>query len=294
MKSLLATLLLLFSFSVFAQDTSDKAQIETTLNNYLDGFYKGDTLKLKAALKPRLYKFGYWKNKESGEYEYYDQMTYDKAIDFAKRIKKNNQQKGDDVIRKAEVLEISNHIAAAKVIGFWGVDYMLLSKEGGKWMIEQVIWEGPLEKTHLGKTTTYYLIRHAEKDTSDKEDKDPHLSEAGKTRADKWAKHFEGIALDAVYSTNYNRTKETATPTAKSKNLELTFYDPRNMDAKEFMAQTEGKTVLIVGHSNTTPMFTNAILGKKKYEMMQEDDNASLYKVTVTEDAKTSELLKIN
>lgn len=270
MKSLLATLLLLFSFSVFAQGSSDEAQIETTLNNYLDGFYKGDTLKLKAALKPRLYKFGYWKNKESGEYEYYDQMTFDKAIDFAKRIKKNNQQKGDDVIRKAEVLEVSNHIAAAKVIGFWGVDYMLLSKEDDKWMIEQVIWEGPLEKTHLGKTTTYYLIRHAEKDTSDKEDKDPHLSEAGKTRADKWAKHFEGIALDAVYSTNYNRTKETATPTAKSKNLELTFYDPRNMDAKEFMAQTEGKTVLIVGHSNTTPMFTNAILGEKKYEMMQD------------------------
>ncbi|WP_430467923.1 histidine phosphatase family protein [Winogradskyella ouciana] len=294
MKSLLATLLLLFSFSVFAQDSSDEAQIETTLNNYLDGFYKGDTLKLKAALKSRLYKFGYWKNKESGEYEYYDQMTFDKAIDFAKRIKKNNQQKGDDVIRKAEILEVSNHIAAAKVIGFWGVDYMLLSKEDDKWMIEQVIWEGPLEKTHLGKTTTYYLIRHAEKDTSDKEDKDPHLSEAGKTRADKWAKHFEGIALDAVYSTNYNRTKETATPTAKSKNLELTFYDPRNMDAKEFMAQTEGKTVLIVGHSNTTPMFTNAILGEKKYEMMQEDDNASLYKVTVTEGSKTSELLKID
>ncbi|MBO6880161.1 nuclear transport factor 2 family protein [Winogradskyella sp.] len=148
MKSLLATLLLLFSFSVFAQDKSDKAQIETTLNNYLDGFYKGDTLKLKAALKPRLYKFGYWKNKESGEYEYYDQMTFDKAIDFAKRIKKNNQQKGDDVIRKAEILEVSNHIAAAKVIGFWGVDYMLLSKEDSKWMIEQVIWEGPLEKSH--------------------------------------------------------------------------------------------------------------------------------------------------
>lgn len=294
MKSLLATLLLLFSFSVFAQDTSDEAQIETTLNNYLDGFYKGDTLKLKAALKPRLYKFGYWKNKETGEYEYYDQMTYDKAIDFAKRIKENNQQKGDDVIRKAEVLEISNHIAAAKVIGFWGVDYMLLSKEEGKWMIEQVIWEGPLEKTHLGKTTTYYLIRHAEKDSSNKEDRDPHLTEAGKTRANKWAKHFEGIALDAVYSTNYNRTKETATPTAKSKNLELTMYDPRNMDAKEFMTQTEGKTVLIVGHSNTTPMFANALLGEKKYEMMQEDDNASLYKVVVTEDAKTSELLKVN
>ena len=293
MKSLLATLLLFFSVNVFAQDTSDKARIEVTLNNYLDGFYQGDTLKLKAALKPRLYKFGYWKNKESGEYKYSSQMTYEKAIAYAKGVVEKKQQKGEDVTRKVEVFEIANHIASAKVIGFWGIDYMLLSKEGGKWMIEQVIWEGPLEKSHLGKTTTYYLIRHAEKDSSNKEDRDPHLSEAGNTRANNWAKHFEDITLDAVYSTNYNRTKATATPTAKSKNLELTLYDPRHMDAKEFMAECEGKTVLIVGHSNTTPMFANSLLGEKKYEMMKEDDNTSLYKVVVTGDLKTSELLKI-
>ena len=293
MKSLLFSLIVLFSLTVFAQDTSDKAQIETTLNNYLDGFYKGDTLKLKAALKPRLYKFGYWKNKESGKYEYANQMTYEKAIAYAKGVLEKKQQKGDDVIRKVEVFEIANHIASAKVIGFWGIDYMLLSKEEGKWMIEQVIWEGPLEKSHLGKTTTYYLIRHAEKDTSDKENRDPNLTETGKKRAENWATYFDDIDLSAVYSTNYNRTKETANPIAKAKNLELTLYDPRDMDAKEFMAKCEGKTILIVGHGNTTPMFANALLGEKKYEMMQEDDNASLYKVVVTRDLKTSEVLKI-
>ena len=294
MKAFFTALLLFFSLTFFAQENSDKAQIETTLNNYLDGFYKGDTLKLKASLKPRLYKFGYWKNKDTGEYEYYDKMTFDKAIDFANRIQQNNQQKGDDVIRKVKVLEISNHIAAAKVIGYWGVDYMLLSKENGKWMIEQVIWEGPLEKSHVGVTTTYYLIRHAEKDRSDKENRNPHLTETGKKRAQNWAKALKDVKFDAVYSTDYNRTKETATPTAKANKVELTLYDPRNMDPKKFMKETKGKTVLIVGHSNTTPMFANALLGEKKYDMMDDNDNASLYKVVVTKDSKTTEVSKVD
>ncbi|NNK81307.1 MAG: hypothetical protein HKO93_07400, partial [Flavobacteriales bacterium] len=45
---------------------------------------------------------------------------------------------------EVEVLDVMNHIAAAKVTAWWGYDYILLSKEGDKWMIEQVLWEGPL------------------------------------------------------------------------------------------------------------------------------------------------------
>jgi len=66
MKSFLLSIFLSLSFFISAQNQTDKAQIEVTLNNYIDGFYQGDTLKLKAALKPRLYKFGYLKDKETG------------------------------------------------------------------------------------------------------------------------------------------------------------------------------------------------------------------------------------
>ncbi len=294
MKSLFLALLLSLSLTVFAQDKSDKAQIETTLNNYLDGFYKGDTLKLKAAIKPRLYKFGYWKNKDTGKYKYSNQMTYAKAIGYAKDVLEKNQQQGDDVIRKVQVLDIGNHIASAKVTGFWGNDYMLLSKEEGKWMIEQVIWEGPLEKEVEQKTTTYYLIRHAEKDQSDKTNRNPHLTEAGLKRANNWANVLKDVKFDMVYSTNYNRTKETAAPTAKANDVEVSFYDPRDMKIKEFMETTKGKTVLVVGHSNTTPMFTNGLLGKKKYEDIAHDNNANLYIVTVTKDSKSSIVLVVD
>ena len=294
MKSFLLPLLFLLSFTIFAQNSSDKTEIETTLNNYIDGFYKGDVDKLKSALKPRLNKFGYLKDKKTGNFEYYQHMSYEQALAFAQKMKDEGTLRDENKIRKVEVLDIGNHIASAKVTASWGVDYMTLSKDNGKWMIEQVIWEGPYQKNSEVKTTTYYLIRHAEKDRSDKSNRNPKLTEAGLQRAEKWAKTLKDIKFDAVYSTDYNRTKETATPTAKANNLELKFYDPRDMKMAQFMKKTKGKTVLIVGHSNTTPMFTNGLLGEKKYDMIADDNNSNLYIVTISDDAKSSTVLVVN
>ena len=144
------------------------------------------------------------------------------------------------------------------------------------------------------KTTTYYLIRHAEKDRTNTTNKNPNLNSDGVIRAEKWAKNFENIKLDAVYSTDYNRTQQTAAPTAKSKGLIVQSYNPSKMYDSIFKKNTKGKTVLVVGHSNTTPVFANAILGQKKYKNMADNDNASLYIVTVVNDKKSSEIKKVN
>jgi|TARA_B110000858_G_scaffold117206_1_gene133796 broad specificity phosphatase PhoE len=144
------------------------------------------------------------------------------------------------------------------------------------------------------KTTTYYLIRHAEKDRTNTTNKNPNLNSDGVIRAEKWAKNFENIKLDAVYSTDYNRTQQTAAPTAKSKGLIVQSYNPSKMYDSIFKKNTKGKTILVVGHSNTTPVFANAILGQKKYKNMADNDNASLYIVTVVNDKKSSEIKKVN
>ena len=144
------------------------------------------------------------------------------------------------------------------------------------------------------KVTRYYLIRHAEKDRTNTTNKNPNLNSDGVIRAEKWAKHFENIVLDAVYSTDYNRTQQTAAPTAKSKDLIIQSYNPSKMYDSIFKKNTKGKTVLVVGHSNTTPVFANTILGQKKYKNMADNDNASLYIVTVFNDKKSSEIKKVN
>ncbi len=142
--------------------------------------------------------------------------------------------------------------------------------------------------------TTYYLIRHAEKNRTDKTNKNPNLNEKGLERAQNWATVFSNIHFDMVYSTNYNRTKQTAKATAIAKDLEVVFYNPRKMYDIPFQKATKGKTILIVGHSNTTAVFANKILGEEKYPQIDDTNNSNLYIITVTNNLKTGVLLKID
>ena len=120
--------------------------VEKACYNYIEGFYEGDTAKLKASLQPELNKFGFWKNKDTGEYKQVDHMSFDQALAFADNVKAKKQFPKPDAPKRVEVLNIGNTIAAAKVTAWWGIDYILLSKRGDKWMIEQVLWEGPYEE----------------------------------------------------------------------------------------------------------------------------------------------------
>lgn len=143
--------------------------------------------------------------------------------------------------------------------------------------------------------TTYYLIRHAEKDRSEEGNRNPDLTEEGKARADKWAEVLKDVQFDAVYSTDYNRTRQTATPLAKQNALDIQVYDAKKLYNEDFKKATTGKTVMIVGHSNTTPQFANAIIGKKKYQDIDDKENGALFIVQVNPDgSSSSQVLYIN
>lgn len=131
------------------------------------------------------------------------------------------------------------------------------------------------------KITTYYLIRHAEKDRSNPENSDPMLTNTGEERAQLWAQYFDTITLNAVYSTKYNRTTMTAAPIAERKRLEILPYDPRNLYDAAFVQATHNKKVLVVGHSNTTPAFVNKIIGIKRYHDLDDNDNSTLFVIKV-------------
>jgi broad specificity phosphatase PhoE len=163
-------------------------------------------------------------------------------------------------------------------------------------LILLIAFIGPVsaqETTASNQTSTYYFIRHAEKDKSDKSNKNPDLIMEGVLRAAKWSLVFDNLKFDAVYSTDYNRTRNTAKPTAEKNGLDITIYDPRNIDVKTFLETTKGKTVLVVGHSNTTPMFVNSIIGTKKYQSIDETNNANLYIVTVSSSGDITDTLLV-
>jgi phosphohistidine phosphatase SixA len=125
---------------------------------------------------------------------------------------------------------------------------------------------------------TYYLVRHAEK--AGGMDRNPPLTEEGAARALWLAAYFSDKSLKAVYSTQYLRTEQTAAPTAEALGLTVQPYDPRDLPGfAETLKSVEGP-VLIVGHSNTTPILAG-ILAHDPQEELDERVYDHIYVVTV-------------
>ena len=143
-------------------------------------------------------------------------------------------------------------------------------------------------------TTTYYIIRHADKDTTASAGNDPALTEQGEARAKFWAEHFKNVDFDAVYSTDFNRTRSTAKPTAEKNGLEITYYNPSSLYSEKFLDETAGKNVLIVGHSNTITYLTNKLIGKERYKEIDESVYGNLYVVSIKNGRARAELKNLN
>lgn len=148
-------------------------------------------------------------------------------------------------------------------------------------------------KNDTEQSTTYYLIRHAEKDRTNPKNEDPNLNNDGLKRAERWATYFEEYPIDQIYTTKYRRTKETIANTAKQKAISPILYDPHNIEMEKFLKETNGKNVLIVGHSNTIPKLVNTLIGKEEYKDMDDNDNSTLFKVTIKGEDKKAETITI-
>lgn len=142
--------------------------------------------------------------------------------------------------------------------------------------------------------STFYLIRHAEKIRSNPDDADPELNQKGLGRAMHWAEILNDVELDAIYSTNYNRTSMTAAPTSVKKNIDVQYYDPRIVDIEQFKADNLNKSVLVVGHSNTTPEFVNLLIGEDKFPEIDDNENGTLFIVQIVNDVPTVNKLIFN
>ena len=154
--------------------------------------------------------------------------------------------------------------------------------------------EEPLTTQYPAEITTFYLIRHAEKDRSDPQDIDPELNQSGLGRAMHWAEILNEVSLDAIYTTDYERTTMTAAPAAVKQNITVQYYDPGSMDLELFKRENLGKNVLVVGHSNSTPALANDLLGQYRYSDMDDSDNGSLFIVQIIGDQSWSNRLHFN
>ena len=140
-----------------------------------------------------------------------------------------------------------------------------------------------------GKALTVYLVRHAEKETGD----DPALTAAGQERAAALAQTLGDSTIQAIHSTNYQRTRQTAAPLAKSLGLIVELYDPRDLPAMAQKLQAAGGCHVVVGHSNTTPQLVQLLGGEPGPEIVEATEYNRLYVVTRSASGKVqSQLLR--
>jgi len=122
------------------------------------------------------------------------------------------------------------------------------------------------------KKLTVILLRHAEKDISESADTvNPDLSAEGKLRAQKLIETIKKYRPDAIYSTNFLRTRATARPLASEEGRMISIYDPRNLNQfAELLTSGKLKRIVVVGHSNTTPALANLLIKQDKYKSLDE------------------------
>jgi phosphohistidine phosphatase SixA len=127
--------------------------------------------------------------------------------------------------------------------------------------------------------TKIIILRHAEKMVDGS--KNPSLSEIGKMRAIKLKDMLADIKIDKLFSTPYLRTKQTLEPLSISKNLPISDYNPSDKSfAENLILQQKGKTVVIAGHSNSSPELVNSLLKYTKFSQLDEMEYGKLWIIT--------------
>jgi broad specificity phosphatase PhoE len=127
-----------------------------------------------------------------------------------------------------------------------------------------------------GPVTSVLLVRHAERQgTADS------LSAAGIARAQLLAHMMEKSAIAAIYTSDANRTQQTAAPTASLLALTPVVINANDVSALvgHVRANHWGQKLLTVGHSNTVPQIIAAFGGPAVTITDDEFDN--LYVLTV-------------
>lgn len=133
------------------------------------------------------------------------------------------------------------------------------------------------------QTTTVIVVRHAEKTAEPAAD--PLLTPAGSARAEALVEALKDVGINAVVTTEFQRTRLTGAPVAAKLGLTGEVISARirghaKAVADSVLAKYKGKAVLVVGHSNTVPEIVEA-LGAPKPGAICDDGYDNMFVVTI-------------
>ncbi len=137
-------LLLVIASSLSAQDsTTEIAGVKAACLDYINTFYEADTTLAYRSVHKSVRKTGFYFKDDESIYSEQLEMPFDKLVGLAKRWNASGNRTDENSPKEVKVFEVSDKTASAKVTAVWGIDYLSLMKENGKWMIVNVLWQSP-------------------------------------------------------------------------------------------------------------------------------------------------------
>ena len=144
------------------------------------------------------------------------------------------------------------------------------------------------------QTTTYYIVRHAEKLN---ETANTPLSDAGLARANVLKDTLLNKKIKYIFVSDKLRTQQTAQPTADAFDLSFTTFlsTPAGTLSLIQQLQTYKSTygILVVGHSNTVPQIIDSLMKAPQHITIGENDFDNLYVVKISKGPSVGRTLKI-
>lgn len=140
-------------------------------------------------------------------------------------------------------------------------------------------------------TTTIIFFRHAEQTSHD--EADPPLSEAGQRRVAELTRQLVDAdvvaGIDAIYSTPYIRSLETARPLADRLDLPINTYSADDTEEilDTILKNHKGKIILVIGHSNTLPVLIANLGASKKVPAIAQNEFDNIYIISIPWFGKT-------
>jgi phosphohistidine phosphatase SixA len=126
-------------------------------------------------------------------------------------------------------------------------------------------------------STTYYLVRHAEKACDDCDI--CGLSAEGISRAVTLANYLSGKGIDTIFSSQCLRARNTAQPLADILNKSVTVYQTNQLTGfiNTLKSFNGSRQILVIGHSNQIPAIIDSLAHRQV--TIADDDYDNLYVV---------------
>jgi ABC-type sugar transport system substrate-binding protein len=121
------------------QTAEDSAAIRATALDYIEGWYSGDAERMARALHPELVKRIVMINPDTGQ-PFIDTMGAGRLVEGT-RAAYGTQIPEAERRTDVTILDVFGNAAAVKVDAGGWIDYLQMSKLGGRWMIVNVLWE---------------------------------------------------------------------------------------------------------------------------------------------------------